>query len=83
MSDSPTEAATRPFWIQVPEKGVWLGFTKGQWPIQAFGDEDSAAYWATQDPENKAVIGPVLIPLSTPTYRGVTIPVERKLEQIP
>lgn len=68
---------TRPYWLTdaKTENGVYLGFTKGQWPIQAFSaDNTHHLSWAAEDPDNRVLIGPVPIPDDAPTWRGKKIP---------
>ena len=76
----------RPYWLTDAkiEGGVYLGFTKGEWPIQAFAADGShAAYWAAQDPERRVLVGPIEIPDDAPVLRGRTVPVAHELVPTP
>lgn len=81
MSDESADHQDRPYWLDVPEAGVYLGFTRGEWPIQAFAQESQAAYWASEGPDDRRIIGPVPIPDEAPIFKGVKI-AERRLERI-
>lgn len=73
----------RPYWLTDAQidQGIYLGFTRGQWPIAAFSaDGTHAAYWAAQDPSNRVVIGPIQIPDDVPVLRGRSIPASTILE---
>lgn len=73
---------TRPYWFTdaKTESGVYLGFTRGEWPIQAFStDGTHAAHWAAEDPCNRIIVGPIAIPDDAPVLRGETVPAEQRL----
>ena len=76
-----------PYWVQQRDgyggqvflHGVMLGFTSGQWPIQAFAvDEDGgcsmAARWAAQNPTDRLLVGPISIPDDTPVQTARRVP---------
>jgi hypothetical protein len=76
-----------PYWVQreagysgqVFLYGVMLGFTKNQWPVQAFAvDKDGGcsqgAYWAAQSPDDRVLVGPIEIPDDVPVRVAQRIP---------
>lgn len=76
MTNEPIKR-TRPYWFNDAniENGVMLGFTSGEWPIQAFSADGShAASWAAQDPGRRILIGPIKVPDDAPVLRGRVIP---------
>lgn len=84
MSVEP-EPALRPHWISDAKigAGVYLGFERGAWPIQAF----SAALthhilWVAKDPNNRVVIGPVHIPIDAPSCTVTVIPERTELREM-
>lgn len=64
--------------------GVYLGFTRGQWPIRAFSAEHraDAVSWAANDPEYRILVGPIPVPQDAPVYYAVTIPEHTKLQRV-
>lgn len=79
-------AAKRPYWIgdAKTEHGVYLGFTRGQWPIQAFTadpDDSMALRWVAESPDTRVLIGPIGIPDNVPTLIATRIP--ERFELIP
>lgn len=73
---------SRPYWLTdaKTENGVYLGFTKGQWPIHAFSaDLSHARHWVGEDPENRILIGPIAIPDDAPVWRGRKVPASVEL----
>lgn len=89
-SQAVEETGTRdrlPHWIeqrvgyggQVFIHGVMLGFTRSEWPVQAFAaDEDGGcsmgARWAAERPDDRVLVGPVLIPDSAPVRSATRVP---------
>lgn len=76
-----------PYWVeqrdgyggQVFVHGVILGFTRGEWPVQAFAaDADGgcsmAARWAAARPEDRVLVGPVAIPDDAPVRNSKRVP---------
>ena len=98
MANQDTDAGTRsrlPYWVeqsvgyggQVFLHGVMLGFTKGQWPVQAFAvDEDGGcsmgAYWAAQKPSDRVLVGPVPIPDDVPVRTAQRTPERYELTEV-
>lgn len=76
-----------PYWIQQRDgyggqvflHGVMLGFTRGQWPVQAFavdedGDCSMGVSWAAQQPNDRVLVGPIPIPDDVPVRIARRVP---------
>jgi hypothetical protein len=81
-----------PVWVEKREgysgqvflHGVMLGFTRGQWPVQAFAaDPDggctAGAFWAAQKPQDRVLVGPVVIPDDIPVLHSRHTPARYEL----
>ncbi len=59
---------------------VWLGIKRGEWPVEAFPDEDIARRWAAQGGNGttaeriRYVVGPIPVDAGLPARRAVRIP---------
>lgn len=88
--DSETPMGTRerlPYWIQQKDgyggevflHGVMLGFTRAEWPVQAFavsadGTCSMGARWAAGKPHDRVLVGPIAIPDDIPVQFAARIP---------
>lgn len=87
-----------PYWVEQRDgyggsvflHGVYLGFTRGQWPVQAFAaDADggcaSGARWAAERRDGelyRVLVGPIPIPDDVPVVQGKTHPTTHSLEPV-
>lgn len=67
--------------------GVMLGFTRGEWPVQAFaadadGGCSAGAFWAAQKPQDRVLVGPIQIADDVPVNRSQHKPARYGLEAI-
>lgn len=59
---------------------VWLGIKRGEWPVEAFPDEDMAQRWASQGGNGmtnervRYVVGPINVDPTLPARRAVKVP---------
>jgi len=83
-----------PYWIeqkigyggQVFLHGVMLGFTRSQWPVQAFavdelGECSMGARWAAERPHDRVLVGPIHIPDDAPVRSAMRIPERYELTE--
>lgn len=62
-----------------PEE-VWLGIKRGEWPVEAFPNEDMARRWASHGGSGNSnerlryVVGPVQVPRDLPARRARIVP---------
>ena len=83
-----------PYWVQqkagyggeVFLHGVMLGFTKAEWPIQAFAVDDLGecpvgARWAAEKPHDRVLVGPIPIPDDVPVRSALRVPERFELSE--
>lgn len=70
-----------------PEQ-VWLGIKRGEWPVEAFNDEEMAKRWSAQGGNGmtseriRYVVGPIDVDPDLPARRAVKVPETTAWEEL-